>query len=85
MKALFGSIRSLVLGDTWSVPLGVAAVVAVGAGLDQLVPDLWSDWGGIVLVVGAASVLAISTGPRPKRPDPGRVRPGGHRRARRRS
>jgi membrane protein implicated in regulation of membrane protease activity len=49
-------LRKLVFGETWTLPLGVAAVVLIGYGVRALLPaDTWEDGGGFVLL---ALVLA---------------------------
>jgi hypothetical protein len=53
-------LRKLVLGETWTLPVGVALVVVVAVGLRSLLPpDTWEDGGGfIVLVLVLAALLA---------------------------
>jgi hypothetical protein len=57
-------LRGLVLGDTWTIPAGVAAVVGAGAALHALLPDFWHDAGGPLLLVGVAGVLVAAVGRR---------------------
>jgi len=52
--------RLLVLGETWTIPVGVAALLLVGAGARTAIPELWRDAGGLVLVAGVLAVLSIS-------------------------
>jgi hypothetical protein len=54
------SLRELVLGETWTLPLGVAAVLLVGVAAHALVPQLWQDVGGLVLLAGVIAVLSTS-------------------------
>jgi membrane protein implicated in regulation of membrane protease activity len=51
MKAL----RKLILGETWSVPIGVALVLAAGL---LLRGDGW--WVGFVLLAGVVITLSVS-------------------------
>lgn len=53
MKAL----RKLVLGETWAIPLGVAAIVAVAILVGELAPDAWGDQGGPAVLLAAVLVL----------------------------
>jgi hypothetical protein len=57
-------LRSLVLGDTWTVPLGVAVVVGAGAVVHALAPEFWRDAGGALLLAGVAGVLVAAVGRR---------------------
>jgi hypothetical protein len=61
MSGLLRAVRKLVLGETWTVPLGVAATVGVvAAGLAVLGP--WFDRaGGAVLLAGALATLLLAT------------------------
>jgi hypothetical protein len=59
--ALLRSLRSLILGETWTIPLGVAAAVAIAELLHSAVPDhVWDGIGGFVLAGMIAATLAIS-------------------------
>lgn len=58
---LLRTLKKLVLGETWALPLGVAAVVAVTALVIR--PSLsgaWDHYGGFILLGGVAVVLALS-------------------------
>lgn len=54
---LLRTLRLLVLGETWTLPLGVAAVLLGGAALRALDAPLWHDAGGFVLLAGVIFVL----------------------------
>lgn len=51
------ALRLLVLGETWTLPLGVAFVLLAGAGLRALDAELWREAGGAALLVGVVAVL----------------------------
>jgi hypothetical protein len=54
-------LKKLVFGETWLLPLGLAAVLAVGGlALRPLVPALWHDAGGFILLAGVLGVLLAS-------------------------
>ena len=55
-------LRLLVLGETWTLPLGVAAAVIVAAAVRELSgPDgWWHDGGGFVLLPLLLAALAVS-------------------------
>ena len=76
-----GALRLLVLGETWTIPVGVAALLLVGAGARTAIPELWRDAGGLVLVAGVIAVLFISVwreaAPRRRGQAPGGLRSGG--------
>ena len=55
-----GALRELVLGETWTLPLGVAALLLVGVAAHALVPQLWQDVGGLVLLAGVIAVLSAT-------------------------
>jgi hypothetical protein len=60
MKAL----RKLILGETWTLPVGIAAVVLVAAFVVRpLLHGGWAGAGGFVLLGGVCLilVLAVST------------------------
>ena len=58
--SFLSTLRKLVLGETWLLPLGIAGVVLVALGARELLGDPWQDWGGFVLLAGACAVLALS-------------------------
>ena len=53
-------LRLLLLGETWTLPVGVLAVLLAGTALRAPVPGLWRDAGGFVLLAGVIAVLASS-------------------------
>jgi hypothetical protein len=72
---LLRTLRKLILGETWTLPLGIASVVLVAALVVRpLVEDRgWRPAGGFVLLAGVAVVLVLSVsgsaGPRRARRD----------------
>jgi drug/metabolite transporter superfamily protein YnfA len=52
-------LRSLVLGETWALPLAVAGVAGVALVLDKAAPDLWDKIGAPLLVVAVLGVLVF--------------------------
>jgi hypothetical protein len=54
MKAL----RKLVLGETWTVPIGVGLILAAGLLLQGT--GWWDDLGGFVLLAGTVVTLSAS-------------------------
>jgi hypothetical protein len=59
--ALLRSLRSLILGETWTIPLGVATAVVVAVLFRSAIADhLWDEIGGFVLAAMIAATLAIS-------------------------
>jgi len=58
MIALLRSLRSLILGETWTIPLGVGAAILVAALLRSAFSDqLWDELGGFVLAGMVAATL----------------------------
>jgi hypothetical protein len=53
-------LRLLVLGETWTLPLGVAAVLAAGALVRHAAPHAWHAAGGFLLLAGVLAVLAAA-------------------------
>ncbi|HEX2016375.1 MAG TPA: hypothetical protein VGN69_06740 [Solirubrobacteraceae bacterium] len=53
------ALRKLVLGETWTLPVGIGVAVGVAAGLRVLVGagGWWADAGGLVLLVGLVGAL----------------------------
>ena len=61
MRALLGSLRKLILGETWSIPLGVGAGLGVALALRASIPGAeWRGVGGFCLAVFVLATLAIS-------------------------
>ena len=59
--ALLRSLRSLILGETWTIPLGVAAAVVIAALLRSAMSEqLWDELGGFVLAAMVAITLVAS-------------------------
>jgi ABC-type phosphate/phosphonate transport system permease subunit len=59
--ALLRSLRALVLGETWTIPLGVAAAVLIAVLLRSAFPDqLWDELGGFLLAGMIAITLVTS-------------------------
>ena len=55
------TLKRLVLGETWLLPLGVGGVVvAVVLVVRPLLGDAWHHAGGFVLLGGMAAVLVVS-------------------------
>ena len=57
---MIAQLRKLVLGETWSLPLGVGLTLLAGLALDALAPGWWHSAGGFVLLGGALATLAVS-------------------------
>jgi hypothetical protein len=57
---VIAQLRKLVLGETWTLPLGVAVTLALGLALDAAGLDWWHRAGGFVLLAGAIATLALS-------------------------
>ena len=54
------AIKKLVLGETWVLPVGIAAVLVAGAVLKAAAPDAWKEAGGAILAAGVLAVLLAS-------------------------
>jgi hypothetical protein len=55
------TLKKLLLGETWLLPIGVAAVVAAGGLLvRRLDADVWEHLGGFILLAGVLAVLLAS-------------------------
>jgi hypothetical protein len=54
-------LRKLVLGETWVLPLGVAALLAAALVLRAVAPDLWEDAGGFLLLGGVVGLLGAAS------------------------
>jgi hypothetical protein len=54
------TLKKLLLGETWVLPLGVAAILAGGAIVRSIAPDAWSAVGGLLLAAAALLVLCLA-------------------------
>jgi hypothetical protein len=61
---LIKTLRKLVLGETWTLPIGVAIAVGGAAVLDALADDAgwWRDGGGFVLLALVLVALLVAVG-----------------------
>jgi hypothetical protein len=50
------TLKKLLLGETWILPIGLAAAFAVAATMRSLAPAAWSHLGGLTL---AGAVLLV--------------------------
>jgi hypothetical protein len=57
---VIGSLRKLVLGETWTLPLGVAATLLVALALDAAGPGWWERAGGFVVLGGVLATLVAA-------------------------
>jgi hypothetical protein len=58
---LLRTLKQLILGETWTLPVGVATVVLVAALVARpLMGDAWRHAGGFILLAGVGGVLALS-------------------------
>lgn len=51
-------LRELLLGETWEIPLGVAAIVSAALLLEAAAGSWWGDAGGFVVLALTLAVLA---------------------------
>jgi hypothetical protein len=63
------TVRKLVLGETWALPIGVAVAIGGAAAIRALAGGWWREAGGFVLLalVAAAYVAATRTSPKLRR------------------
>jgi hypothetical protein len=55
------ALRSLILGETWTIPLGVGASLLIAAALrSELTADVWHRGGGFVLAGLVTATLAVA-------------------------
>ena len=57
---MIAQLRKLVLGETWTLPIGVLVTLVVGLGLDAVEPGWWDRAGGFVLLAGAVATLTLA-------------------------
>jgi hypothetical protein len=61
MRALLGSVRHLILGETWTIPAGVGLTLALALGLRAVLPDeACQHAGGFALASLVIATLAWS-------------------------
>ena len=58
--SLLRTLRKLLFGETWLLPVGLAVTLAAAVLARQLLGDDWHDAGGFVLLAGVAGVLVLS-------------------------
>lgn len=51
--------RKAVFGETWALPVAVAGLLGAAVLLKHLAPGAWEDFGGPMLLVGAALILVV--------------------------
>jgi hypothetical protein len=63
------ALRKLVLGETWTLPLGVLATLALALTLHEVAGDAswWRHAGGFVLLACVLATLAASLAPARRR------------------
>ena len=54
------TLRKLVLGETWVLPIGVAVVVGLALALREAAPAFFGDVGGFLVLAGVLVVLAVA-------------------------
>jgi hypothetical protein len=71
-----GALRKLVLGETWTLPIGVALTLLAALALDGLAGDAtwWRRGGGFVILALVVAALGASLHPVRRRRS-GRTRP----------
>jgi hypothetical protein len=59
------ALRKLVLGETWTLPLGVFLTLAVALAVDAIAGDtpFWRHAGGFLLLACVLAALAVSLAP----------------------
>jgi hypothetical protein len=58
---LLRSLRSLVFGETWTVPIGVATALVTALLVRSALPDsAWTQGGGFLIAALAVATLAVS-------------------------
>jgi hypothetical protein len=63
------TLKKLLLGETWLLPIGIAAVIAAGGLLVRpLDAGAWEHLGGFILLAGVLGVLLASVSRTARRP-----------------
>jgi hypothetical protein len=61
MRPWLGSLRGLIFGETWTIPLGVGAALVIIALIRAWLPEAaWRSAGGFCLVALVLAALAYS-------------------------
>jgi hypothetical protein len=61
MTVLLASLRKLILGETWTIPLGVGAALGLAVAIRAAVPGAeWRTAGGFCLALFVLATLALS-------------------------
>lgn len=61
MSAVLRSLRQLILGETWTIPLGTAAALALAVLIRATLPEgVWQAAGGFSLAALLVAALAWS-------------------------
>jgi hypothetical protein len=58
--SLLRTLKKLLFGETWLLPLGLAAALAATVLVRRLLGDEWHDVGGFVLLAGVGGVFLLS-------------------------
>ena len=58
------TLRKLVLGETWALPIGIAVAVGIAAAVRVMAgsDDWWREGGGYILLVLLAGAFAVAVG-----------------------
>lgn len=54
------ALRTLILGETWALPIGVALLALLSIAADQAGLDWWPDAAGPLLLAGATVLVLVS-------------------------
>jgi hypothetical protein len=56
------TLKKLLLGETWTLPVGLAVTLAAAAAWRSLAPASWSEFGAVALAAGVLVVLCVAVG-----------------------
>jgi hypothetical protein len=66
LRAVLRSMRALIFGETWVIPVGVGAALAAAVLLRSALPEhVWTREGGFLFATLVALILAASLARRP--------------------
>jgi hypothetical protein len=61
LSALLGSLRRLIFGETWTIPLGIGTALAVAVLMRAALPEgVWTTAGGFGLAALVIAALVYS-------------------------